>query len=127
MDAVAEAGFVDLGAALAQAADADGFVRAYAKGNEDGAIAAQAAIWGIEYGVAVSSSDTTIQKDITADLMVMDNGRGRSFGLIADDGQQGQISGGVPEPASWAMMLTGFFGVGGAIRLSRRQRGLATA
>jgi hypothetical protein len=27
--------------------------------------------------------------------------------------------GGVPEPASWALMLVGFFGLGGALRASR--------
>jgi hypothetical protein len=27
----------------------------------------------------------------------------------------------VPEPASWTMMLTGFFGLGGAVRFSRRR------
>lgn len=33
----------------------------------------------------------------------------------------------VPEPASWAMMLVGLFGLGAALRISRRQRGLARA
>jgi hypothetical protein len=33
---------------------------------------------------------------------------------------------GVPEPATWALMLTGFFGAGGALRASRR-RTAATA
>jgi hypothetical protein len=33
----------------------------------------------------------------------------------------------VPEPASWALMLTGFFGLGGAVRLSRRRTPAALA
>jgi hypothetical protein len=97
----------------------------YATGNEDGAIAAQAAIWGIEYGAAVSSSDPTIETDILADLQVKDNGRGYAFGIISDDGRQSQITGGVPEPATWAMMLSGFFGLGAVLRQGRRQRGFA--
>ena len=31
------------------------------------------------------------------------------------------VAAAVPEPASWAMMLTGFFWLGGAVRLSRRR------
>lgn len=32
------------------------------------------------------------------------------------------ISGAVPEPATWALLITGFAAVGGALRLSRRKR-----
>jgi hypothetical protein len=35
--------------------------------------------------------------------------------------------GGVPEPATWAMMLLGFGGLGVALRMSRRTRGAAVA
>jgi hypothetical protein len=35
-----------------------------------------------------------------------------------------QSTGGVPEPASWAMMILGFFGLGEALR---RRRALAAA
>jgi hypothetical protein len=94
----------------------------FAKSDEDGAIAAQAAIWDLEYGVTVTSSDTTIQGDITADLKVGDNGDGYANGLIGLDGQQSQVTGVVPEPATWAMMLMGFGGLGAAMRGSRRQQ-----
>jgi PEP-CTERM motif len=35
--------------------------------------------------------------------------------------------GGVPEPASWAMMLVGFGGLGGVLRAQRRRRSFAAA
>jgi hypothetical protein len=34
---------------------------------------------------------------------------------------------GVPEPASWALMLTGFLGLGAALRSARRRTAVATA
>jgi hypothetical protein len=37
------------------------------------------------------------------------------------------VSGGVPEPASWALMLSGFLGAGGAIRASRRRQAAVAA
>jgi hypothetical protein len=84
----------------------------YWKGNEDGAIAAQAAIWGLEYKVAVSSSDPIIETDIVNFLKVQDNGRGWATGLIPANGTdwQAQITG-VPEPSTWAMLLLGFAGL----------------
>lgn len=97
----------------------------YSKGDEDGAIAAQAAIWGLEYGVVPTSTDTTIESFITNDLGVKDNHRGYATGLISLSGVQAQITGGVPEPTIWAMMLVGFGAMGLALRGSRR--GLAAA
>jgi prepilin-type processing-associated H-X9-DG protein len=38
-----------------------------------------------------------------------------------------QVSGAVPEPAAWALMLTGFFGVGAMVRRSRQQLVRVTA
>lgn len=86
----------------------------YFKGNEDGAIAAQAAIWGIEYKVVVASTDTTIENDINLDLNVKDNGSGWALGIEPSNGNntQAQILGDVPEPSTWAMMIVGFFSVG---------------
>ena len=101
----------------------------YAKSNEDGAIAAQAAIWDVEYGVAVTSSDPTIQADLTYLLgHVHDNGLGWASGIVPADGSntQAQITGGVPEPSTWAMMLLGFAGLGYAAR-RKAKRSLSIA
>jgi hypothetical protein len=38
-----------------------------------------------------------------------------------------RISGVVPEPASWALMLTGFFGMGAVLRRHRQVAGSAAA
>ena len=102
----------------------------YLKGNEEGAIAAQAAIWGIEYNTPVSSSDATIEAYITNDLKVQDNGHGWATGLKPVDGYsfQSQITGGVPEPSTWAMMLVGFAGLGFAgYRQTKRKDGVAVS
>jgi hypothetical protein len=100
----------------------------YAHGNEDGAIAAQAASWGDEYKTPVSSTDQTIENDITSDLGITANHGGWAYGLIAKDGQQSEVLGllgnpvvdnlvgGAPEPASWALMLLGVFGAGAMLR-----------
>jgi hypothetical protein len=109
----------------------------YGVGDEDGAIAAQAAIWGIEYGLTVTSTDSTIESLITQDMTVTDNGGGWATGLISETGQQAQIigvglggnqplvNGAVPEPATWAVMLIGFGGIGAAIRSNRRKQAAA--
>jgi hypothetical protein len=86
----------------------------YLKGDEDGAIAAQAAIWGVEYKVAVSSADSTIENDIIRDLKIQDDGSGWARGIMPANGYdtQAQLTGSVPELSTWAMMVFGFAGVG---------------
>jgi hypothetical protein len=34
----------------------------------------------------------------------------------------GSVTGAVPEPASWALMLTGFLGAGAVLRTARRRQ-----
>jgi hypothetical protein len=98
--------------------------------NEDGAIAAQAAIWNDEYNTKdlpdfVSSTDNTINNDITYDIThVTNNGKGWAYGLIADGGTQSEVLG-LPEPSSWALLLLGVFGVGAMLR--RRPLALVSA
>jgi hypothetical protein len=94
----------------------------YLHGNEKAAIAAQAAIWGIEYNIAVSSTDAGVQSYILQYLQVQDNGRGWATGLIADGGTQSQLLGGVPEPSTWAMMMVGVFGLGAMLRSRRKDQ-----
>jgi PEP-CTERM motif len=101
----------------------------FGKGNEDGAIAAQAAIWGIEYDTGVSSTDPTIENDILQDLEVTNNGQGYAIGLISTVGVQSQIIGipAAPEPASWALLLIGVGGLGAALRRAKHKGRLAAA
>ncbi len=45
---------------------------------------------------------------------------GSAVGTVVD-----KVKGGVPEPATWAMMMVGFFAIGSALRSSRRRLALA--
>lgn len=97
----------------------------YLHGDLMGADAAQAAIWGLEYaqyGWTVSASNATVEHDLLQDLKVLDNGRGWATGLISESGVQSQILGGVPEPATWMMLILGVAMIGAA---RRRTQGTA--
>jgi hypothetical protein len=109
---------------------------AYLGGDNDDAGVIQAAIWIDEYGAGLAAS-TYDSYGATEDSIL--NGRlayylGLNFGpqspalaqLLNTNSQgqidvQGQIPIGlsVPEPAAWATMLIGFFGMGGMIRRRR--------
>jgi hypothetical protein len=54
-----------------------------------------------------------------ANYVVLDHIRGFSNAALYTTG----TGGGVPEPATWAMMLFGFAGAGVALRRSRRNTG----
>jgi hypothetical protein len=41
--------------------------------------------------------------------------------FFGDSGGAGGFTGGVPEPGTWALMLAGVFGLGGVLRLQRRE------
>jgi hypothetical protein len=90
--------------------------------------AVQAAIWSIEYNTTVTSSTGDLTKDsyinnkIGQLVLVTDNGRGRAR-IFQSVGHvyQNQTSGGVPEPASWALMIGGFGMAGGMLRRRRAE------
>jgi hypothetical protein len=55
------------------------------------------------------------------------NARGGASGLASITFGAAPLSGAVPEPATWAMMIGGFGLVGGAMRSARRRRGAELA
>jgi hypothetical protein len=73
--------------------------------------------------------DDTLHDLTTASLQLGDTYGGKKIYASADIFQNGAtgnvgatMTGGVPEPATWAMMLVGFGGLGVAMRRARRQR-----
>ena len=74
--------------------------------------------------VTITSSDALygVQLRSTTPAFEADN-----FFFSGRGGDNQLNAGGVPEPASWAMMLVGFGAVGGAIRGQRRKVSFATA
>jgi hypothetical protein len=91
--------------------------------------AIQAAIWSLEYNRTATFSDglSYLNADVTEYLTIADNGRGRARSLIAHapgvtQGVQNMVTGVVPEPMSWVLMIGGF-GMTGA--MIRRRRALA--
>lgn len=78
---------------------------------------------------------TNISQDLMSGTVNFQGGLadgGSTFFALEDPINASQITtpgqiGGVPEPATWAMMLLGFFGLGAMARSSRRRAALATA
>jgi hypothetical protein len=93
----------------------------------DDLTAIQAAIWSIEYHTTAVSGDSEINSEIAQFLLVQDNGAGRATALIAHgpgdpNGVQNMVLGGVPEPATWGLMIGGFGLAGAALRRRRAIR-----
>lgn len=91
----------------------------------------QGAIWRIEYptftisgGVLPGSPDAGIQGYIDAYAALAPSLHGNAYVLLSDDGSSQGFVIGVPEPATWAMMIMGFGAVGMVMR-SRRRLALA--
>jgi hypothetical protein len=99
----------DYGLALAHSNDPD---------RSNDLTAVQAAIWAIEYGVSIVTGDPEINAEIQKLLSIKDNGSGRALGLLSLDGHQSFVVG-VPEPATWALMIGGFGLAGASLRRRR--------
>lgn len=88
--------------------------------------AVQAAIWSLEYNTSVTFGGglSYLNNDVAHYASVSDNGNGYAKALIAHgaglDGVQNMTPGVVPEPMSWALMITGF-GASGVMLRRRRQ------
>ena len=90
--------------------------------------AVQAAIWSLEYNQTASFSGSLayLNANVAQHLLVADNGRGRAHALIAhapganQPGVQDMTTGGVPEPAAWALMIAGFGLAGASLRQRRK-------
>jgi hypothetical protein len=105
----------------------------YLAGDNAGAGVIQAAIWIEEYGMTGSSIDQSYGPYGATDLETrLTNYLGMKFGppvlpQLLNKNAAGQIDVqaqlplglAVPEPAAWATMLLGFFGLGGALRRRR--------
>lgn len=93
----------------------------YLKGDMLGSIAAQGAIWQLEYGVNVTSPNHTVELDMWKFLYnTYLTDAGYANGLISLSGTQSMILGSaeitppqhpIPETSTWMMMILGFMGL----------------
>jgi hypothetical protein len=84
----------------------------------------QGAIWAIEYPTLTVSANSSIQPYLNAYIAAAPSMTGNAYVLLSDDGKSQGFVIGVPEPATWAMMIMGFGAVGMVLR-SRRRLALA--
>ena len=80
-------------------------------------------------GVSAYAPNTAPAFDVSApvitSIVISTTNDGVGFGLGGVGGTGGYNGSGVPEPAAWAMMLAGFFGIGAATRANRRKAAVA--
>ena len=94
----------------------------YLAGNSSAAMAAQGAIWEVEYKVPVTSSNPAVQGYLTSYEALPVAGSHYAMGLLSQQGYQSQIIG-TPEASTWAMMLCGFVMLGwSAYHHGKRER-----
>ncbi|WP_448581531.1 PEPxxWA-CTERM sorting domain-containing protein [Thermaurantiacus sp.] len=92
--------------------------------------AIQAAIWSIEYGKSITSSDPTINSLIGSYIALAPSLNGKATYIFSTDTnprRQGMLIPYVPEPGTWAMMIAGFGLVGAAARRRRQDMSAVAA
>jgi hypothetical protein len=113
--------------ALAQAGTTYTLLVDFGFRNDTGDLAGMALVVG-DHTVAGTGTPLLNSRDwstYTASYTATADDAGKAIGIVLDTtGAQGDWDNvrlsAVPEPASWALMLTGFFGLGGALRARRR-------
>jgi hypothetical protein len=92
--------------------------------SDDQLAAFQAAIWDIEYGLTQNAGDASASEiaTINADIAYAQANPSNSYALAFYDPAGGSqaLATTVPEPTTWALMLVGFGGLGGALRARRK-------
>ena len=93
-----------------------------------------ASLGGVALTAALVNSGSFSFTQFSGTIVAASNNATLSFGFRDDPGfwELDDVSltngiAGVPEPASWALMLTGFLGAGAAIRANRRRQGAVAA
>lgn len=81
----------------------------------------QGAIWAIEYPTYTVAANASIQPYLDAYIAAAPSLTGNAYVLLSDDGKSQGFVIGVPEPATWAMMIMGFGAIGMVMRSRRRQ------
>ncbi len=85
----------------------------------------QGAIWAIEYPTFTFTGETALLNNYISSYKTLapsleGNGAG-AYALLSDNGQSQGFVIGVPEPATWMMMIMGFGAIGVMLRSSRRR------
>jgi hypothetical protein len=81
----------------------------------------QGAIWAIEYPTyTVTGGNASIQNYLTNYVAQAPSLTGNAYVLLSDNKSSQGFVIGVPEPATWAMMIVGFGAVGMVLRSRRR-------